>query len=79
MTKERLELGGKRFGRFTVLSRVVPTPPDGQTWLCRCDCGEEKQVLQIRLREGRSRSCGCLAREVMAQRKARDWHRRVAR
>lgn len=37
-----------------------------QRWLCRCDCGTEKEVLAQSLRlalrssEGGSRSCGCL-------------------
>jgi len=30
-------------------------------WLCRCDCGFEKEVLKNNLVQGRSRSCGCNA------------------
>lgn len=49
---------GKRFGRLTVL-RIE----NGRA-LCRCDCGKEKYVNDPRnLRNGFTRSCGCLRRE----------------
>ena len=37
-------------------------------WLCRCDCGNEKVVSLIHLRNGSTRSCGCLARELSSER-----------
>jgi hypothetical protein len=51
---------GQRFGRLTVLERVI-RPDLGRTfWQCRCDCGAEKVVLALHLRNGNTRSCGCL-------------------
>ncbi len=52
-----LDLSGQRFGRLVAVSRV-----DGR-WLCRCDCGGEKRVAAGHLREGVTRSCGCLSNE----------------
>lgn len=38
-------------------------------WLCRCDCGNEGVVLGISLRLGRTKSCGCLQRTIVSNRK----------
>lgn len=35
-------------------------------WLCRCDCGVEKEVRAASLLRGKSKSCGCLRREMYA-------------
>jgi hypothetical protein len=35
-------------------------------WLCRCDCGIEREVLSAQLRTGGSKSCGCLQKFRMA-------------
>ena len=65
---------GKRVHRWTLLSIGESlTSASGRKrprWLCRCDCGNEKLVLQqslllaLRSEEGGSRSCGCLAVEA---------------
>jgi hypothetical protein len=33
--------------------------------LCKCDCGEEKVICGDYLRIGRTKSCGCLHREII--------------
>ena len=37
-------------------------------WQCQCDCGNKHVARSHSLRNGVSRSCGCLSREVAAQR-----------
>src|SRR5207247_7571914 len=37
-------------------------------WLCRCDCSREVWVRATGLQQGSSKSCGCLSRELSAQR-----------
>ena len=49
---------GHRFGRLVVLSYVIRG-----RWLCRCDCGREKEVGGGALRSGDTGSCGCFAIE----------------
>ena len=63
-----IDLTGKRFGRWTVLSES-PKPKGGQTrWHCRCDCGKEKPaVLYGGLVSGASKSCGCLRMEGLVK------------
>jgi hypothetical protein len=33
-------------------------------WLCRCECGSQKEIAAYRVIHGNSRSCGCIRREV---------------
>jgi hypothetical protein len=55
---------GKQFGRWTVLERSEDGKGGNVRWLCRCECGTERAVVERSLRKGVSRSCGCLAREL---------------
>jgi hypothetical protein len=65
----RIELTGKRFGRWTVTGFAYRTEERRHYWACVCDCGAEKAVLSDVLRNGKSRSCGCLHKEVVSARK----------
>lgn len=62
-----IDLTGKRFGRWTVLGRAAIE--FGQSrWCCLCDCGGKKVVKSWILRNGESRSCGCLSRDIATER-----------
>lgn len=50
---------GKRFGKLTVLS-YAGKEGGAHLWHCRCDCGNETDVRQSNLQDGRTTSCGCL-------------------
>lgn len=68
-TREALtiDLTGKRFGRLLVKGRGIPIIYDDQsvvTWNCLCDCGATKVARGYNLREGSTKSCGCLSVEV---------------
>lgn len=52
-----------RIGRWTVLAQSSPNARNEKMWLCRCDCGTERAVLERTLKYGGSRSCGCLRME----------------
>ena len=63
-----IDLTGKRFGRLTVLRRsgtyVAPSGTNFPLWDCVCDCGEfVPNSLGLRLRNGKTKSCGCWHRE----------------
>lgn len=69
-----LNLKGKTFGGLTVLERADDyIYPDGRKrvqWLCECDC-ELKTRLIVKandLRSGHTKSCGCLQKEITADR-----------
>lgn len=58
------DLSGQRFGRLIVISRYGSIPKKLRggriTWLCKCDCGNEKIALGEKLIYGKTRSCGCI-------------------
>ena len=58
------DLIGQRFGRLTVIKREGKDKHNRATWLCKCDCGNEKVVNSNNLRNGSTTSCGCLKREM---------------
>ncbi len=56
-----IDLVGYRFGRWRVLARASNCNGTAR-WLCRCDCGTEKDVSGVTLRQGQSKSCHHCAR-----------------
>lgn len=54
------DITGQRYGFWTPIRRAPRTKPGGASrWLCRCDCGTEREVDSATLKSGKSRSCGC--------------------
>lgn len=58
-----IDMTGKVIGHLTVLR---PGKSDGQhrRWICRCDCGTEKEFCGQRLRRGDVLHCGCRGRRA---------------
>lgn len=63
-----LDLTGQRFNRLTVLKRVENSRNGKSQWLCKCDCGNETIVIGSHLKNGNTKSCGCLDKELIAKR-----------
>ena len=59
----RLDLRGRRFGRWRVLR---PAKPEKYSlrWHCICSCGVRRSVRAADLSSAQSRSCGCLKSEA---------------
>lgn len=55
-----IDMVGKVFGRWTVVSRGESDRHGNARWWCRCECGSEALVFAINLRRRTSLSCGCL-------------------
>ncbi len=56
---KREDLQGKRFGLLVVLE--VAKAENGQVrWHCLCDCGNTCDVLAANLKNGHTKSCGCI-------------------
>lgn len=60
-------LKGKKFGRLTVLERVGSNKHRISLWKCICDCGNETIVNATHLRNGKTKSCGCLQKDKVRE------------
>lgn len=68
MARIDVNLDGQRFGRWTVIE-TVPNYKNNKTYcLCICDCSTKKYIARHSLLSGKSKSCGCLAREETSER-----------
>lgn len=61
-----INLKGKRFGRLFVTKEAKQRTRDAKVmWHCKCDCGSNSIVCGNQLRQGITRSCGCLRIDVL--------------
>lgn len=58
-----IDLSGKKFGRLTAIEEAGRTKQGSVVWKCICDCGGSKSVSAASLRQGHTKSCGCLQKE----------------
>ncbi|MBT6050762.1 MAG: hypothetical protein HOG49_28500 [Candidatus Scalindua sp.] len=75
--KKRVKnLDGQRFGRLLVLERDYKRQQERSSnssyWKCKCDCGNEKSFCgpSLTRKGGGTQSCGCLSKEMVAERNA---------
>ena len=61
-----VSMEGVRYGRLVVIQR------NGRECVCACDCGETFTADRGNIARGRTRSCGCLARERTIERNRRS-------
>lgn len=65
------DITGERFGRLTVIERSERTQTSRNNdrkyvfWRCRCDCGNETEVITSHLTSGKVVSCGCYQKEMV--------------
>lgn len=73
MVRVREDLTGRKFGKLTVVKQVEDyISPKGEKrarWLCECDCDDKNQIITdgTLLKNGSTRSCGCLQKKVVSQ------------
>ena len=56
------DLTGQKFGRLTVIS-FSHMDISISKWLCKCECGTERILIGSSLKNGTTKSCGCLRKE----------------
>ena len=54
---------GEKYGRYTVISEGTHIG-NRIKYLCRCECGTEKYVNGYALKDGNTKSCGCLHKDI---------------
>ena len=60
-----IDLTGQYFGYWKVIERFANTEGRCTKWLCECKCGTRKVVNGATLRNGTSKSCGCMRTELL--------------
>lgn len=64
--KKHFLVPGTKIGRLTLVeSRKTP---NGEKWICVCDCGKQTEVFRTNLTKKNTTSCGCFNREVAVER-----------
>ena len=56
---EKFDLTGEKFGKLTVLYPSY-SKDNRIFWMCQCECGNKKEVSAKELKNGSTKSCGCL-------------------
>jgi hypothetical protein len=57
------DISGRRFGRLVAVEHVGFAGHHA-TWLCKCDCGQDKITPATLLKTGKVQSCGCYRKDV---------------
>lgn len=63
---DKLDLTGMQYGRLEVLHEGAKKKWH-RYWVCKCLCGDIREYGQSNLREGKSTSCGCFAKELAGE------------
>ena len=61
------DISGQKFGRLTAIKPTEERRNGSVYWLCVCDCGNEVIVSGANLRQGNTKSCGCLKKELASE------------
>lgn len=65
-----LDLTNQKFGRLTAIKKA-PSRSNKTYWLCKCECGNEKEIQTSHLISGAIQSCGCLQEEIRNKNKSK--------
>lgn len=70
ISRQRPDMTGQRFERLVVIG-YADSRGKRANWLCQCDCGNQTTVSGKSLRQGTTKSCGCLNRDKTRERAIR--------
>ena len=57
-----VDIAGQTFGRLTAIKQH-DSQAAGARWECQCNCGNKTIVNSLKLRTGKTKSCGCYTKE----------------
>lgn len=60
-----LDLTNKKFGRLSVIKRFGKDKYNNIIWECRCQCNNIVHAITRNLKNGNTKSCGCLQKEKL--------------
>lgn len=68
MMAKMKDITGQRFGRLTAVRFIGRDKNHHSIWLFKCDCGNDFDCLDGRVKTGNTKSCGCLSFESKSSR-----------
>ena len=68
---------GEKYNRLTIVSFHHSDKRWRKWYLVKCDCGNEKVIMGSSMTSGNTKSCGCLAKEVKANKRISKKHSEV--
>jgi len=68
---KKIDLTGNTYGRLLVISEAGKNKWNKIKYLCRCECGNTKEILGNQLTLGRAKSCGCLQKDRASEANSR--------
>lgn len=69
MPTSNLNIHNQRFGKLVALEPTDERRNNSVVWICQCDCGNVCFILAYALKNGHTRSCGCLGKGPRPYRK----------
>jgi len=66
LSNKYIDISKNKFGRWFVENYAF-SKNRGTYWNCICDCGEKRIVNKYSLTSGKSKSCGCLHKEITSE------------
>ncbi len=62
---KKINLKNQKFGRLTVIKETKKRNScEHVVWLCKCDCGEIREISSHSLKSKNTTSCGCYHKEI---------------
>ena len=77
MIKVRIDLTGQKFGKLTV-EKLIGKNGRNIIWECRCECGNIVKVDRGNLRNGHTKSCGCLKHRECSESKTWQGYKEIS-
>jgi len=71
------DLTGQKFNRL-VANYISGYKNSGAVWNCTCDCGKTSDVVATYLISGKTKSCGCLGRELTSKKFTTHGHSKTS-
>ena len=77
MSSKAIDITGKKFTRLTAIKKVgVHQTRNCHVWEFVCDCGNTVTACKIDVSIGKTKSCGCLAKELFTKRNTKHGNSR---
>ena len=76
MSKTIKDLTNQKFGKLTAIKPLEKRKNRKVVWLCKCDCGNDYEIVGTSLTSGNAKSCGCLTKKhgMFGTRLYNVWH-----